>query len=201
MRKNMYATVPVLALTFGLALTGCGTSTDSGTFSHAPQAPKLMSDDEVLALPATPYENTGNGDRTTAGLNAIATAEKATGGTAYAIDDEDDDNSWEVDIATGNSTVEVEVDATGAHVLSKENDDDRDDDRRLLDQVSVPLAEAITTAVTEVPGVLDGAELDDDRILTWEVTVDTTDRSDVEVAIDAATGSVVAGNRDADDDD
>lgn len=200
MRKKMYATVPVLALTLGLALTGCGTSTDSGASREASQAPKLVSDDEVLALPTTPHENTGNGDRTAAGLNAIATAEKATGGTAYAIDDEDDDNSWEVDVATGNSTVEVEVDATGAHVLSTENDDDRDDDRRLLDQVSIPLAEAITTAVTEVPGVLDGAELDDDRTLTWEVTVDTKDRSDVEVAIDAATGSVVVDDRDDDDD-
>lgn len=201
MRKNMYATVPVLALTLGLALTGCGTSTDSGAFSDAPQALKLMSDDEVLALPTTPYENTGNGDRTTAGLNAIATAERATGGTAYAIDDEDDDNSWEVDVATSNGTTEVDVDATGAHVLSTKDDDDRDDNRRLLDQVSVPLAAAITTAVTEVPGVLDEAELDDNRTLTWEITVDTRDRSEVEVAIDAATGSVLGVDRDDDDDD
>ena len=131
---------------------------------------------------------------TAAGLAALGVAQDGAGGTPYAIDDQDDDGSWEVDVAVDDRTVEVLVDADGKVVATEEDDLDADD-RAALDEAKVTLKKAIEAAIDEVGGQLDEAELDeDDGTYRWKVTVDGADSGDddLEVLVDLMSGKVSA---------
>ncbi len=127
---------------------------------------------------------------------AIDTAESEAGGSAYELDDQDDDGTWQVDVAVDDRSVEVTVSADGTQVVGTEDDDLDDDDRQALAAATITLADAITTALAEVPGTLDDAEIDaDDGTVAWQVTVDVT--PDVaDVYVDVATGAVLRVERD-----
>lgn len=132
-------------------------------------------------------------DLTAIALVAIETAEAEAGGTAYEIDDQDEDGTWEVDVRVDDRSVEVTVSADGTEVTETEDDDLDDDDRAALDAATITLREAIELAVAEAGGVLDDAELegeDDGEPHHWEVTVDTDDQDDIEVLI-SVTGEVL----------
>lgn len=195
--------VSALSLTVILALTGCGdggSEDDSGTPGGPPtetagadQGDDHQGDDQGgpdtgAALPS---------DVTQAALQAIATAEAEAGGTAYEIDDEDDDEAWEVGIAVDDRGVEVKVSADGTTVTGTDDDDDLNDERTGLQQAQVGIADAIETAIAEVGGTLDDAELsDDDGRYAWEVTVDADGDDDVEVYVDITSGEVLGVDRD-----
>ncbi|MDO5698381.1 MAG: PepSY domain-containing protein [Dermatophilus congolensis] len=123
--------------------------------------------------------------RNAAALAAIATAEKAAGGTAYEIDDENDDQTWEVDVMVGDRSVEVQVSGDGATAQGQTDDDDADDDDKArLGRAKTTLAQGIEAALTEVPGALDDVDLDDkDDVDAWKVTIDESDNDDVEVYV------------------
>ena len=202
------------ALALALTLSACGGDAPADGGSSAP-APSITtgsspatpstspSDDAGSTTPtdsgtsAPTDDGTGTGtgastdDRTASGLAAIATAESETGGVAYAIDDSDDDGGWEVNVRTGDSSVEVNVGADGS-VVGTEPDDLDGDDRQILDGVRITLVQAIEAAVAETGGVLDDADLsDDDDQRRVEVTVDTADRDDVDVHLDPVIGEVL----------
>lgn len=121
---------------------------------------------------------------------AIQLAEGEGGGTAYKIDDEDDDQAWEVDVLLPDGTAkEVKVDRAGQTVLGTEDDDDAD----IQQLPSSTLMDAISAAVAHTPGVLDDAELDDeDGRLVWKVSLDQTESGDdFEIRFDANTLEVV----------
>ncbi|USQ78912.1 hypothetical protein NF556_14935 [Ornithinimicrobium faecis] len=126
------------------------------------------------------------GDLTAVALVAIGTAEAEAGGTAYEIDDQDDDGTWEVDVRVDDRSVEVTVSEDGTQVVETEDDDLDDEDRAALDASTITLAEAIELAVAEAGGVLDDAELegeDDGQPHHWEVSVDTDEQDDIEVLV------------------
>ena len=135
-------------------------------------------------------------DLTAVALTAVATAEAETDGTAYEIDDQDDDGTWEVDVRVDDRSVEVTVAADGTAVESTEDDDLDDDDRAALDAATITLAEAVELAVAEVGGVLDDAELEEeDGSFFWEVTLDGTESGDdVEVKV-SVTGEILQTER------
>lgn len=206
-----------LALTLSLGLTACGdnepdveqpaddpassapaetTTTDDGgddtgatEDASASEAPSGADDAGDTTAPG----GDAGSDLTAIALVAIDTAEAEAGGTAYEIDDQDDDGTWEVDVRVGDRSVEVTVSADGTQVVGTEDDDLDDDDRAALDASTITLAEAIELAVAEAGGVLDDAELegeDDGRPHHWEVTVDTDRDDDVEVLI-SVTGEAL----------
>lgn len=188
-----------LVLALALGLGGC--SSDDEETPAQPTAQDQTGEDGATqeteeagttegAAEATPDRDAG--DVTAQALQAIQVAEAEAGGTAYEIDDQDDDGSWEVDVAAGDRSVEVTVGADGT-VTETEDDDDLDgDDRAGLDAATITLSEAIELAVDEVGGHLDDAELDeDDGTHYWEVSLDGTDRGDdVEVKV-SVTGEVL----------
>ena len=202
-------TVPALSLTLALALTGCGddgeddssanSNAEAATSENAPDVEntEAPSDDNTAEGDTGDSNDSGADDVTAGALQAIATAEAEAGGVAYAIDDEDDDQSWEVDVFVDDRGVEVTVSADGTEVRETENDDLDDDDRAGITQAEISITEAIDTAAAEVGGTLDDAELDDeDDRFAWEVTVDTSDRDDIEVYVDIVNGSVLNVDRD-----
>lgn len=203
-----------LALTLALGLAACGTD-DTPSVSTAGQAADEAldeatadsstddtTDDESTDDDAA-EETTGDDsaaatdagtsdDLTAAALAAIATAEAEAGGTAYEIDDQDDDGTWEIDVRVGDRSVEVTVSADGTTVVETEDNDDLDsDDLAALDAATITLTEAIEIAINEVGGILDDAELEsDDGEQGWDVTVDTDAKDDVDVLV-SVTGEVI----------
>ncbi|MFV0535605.1 MAG: PepSY domain-containing protein [Cumulibacter sp.] len=156
---------------------GASAGEDSGS-ANSTAADQGSSSDSGTPAPASGI--------TKAGLTAIDKAEADTGGTAFEIDDQDDDGTWEVDVRTGDTAVEVSLSADGTQVLNTEDDDLDAEDKAALDAASITLSDAITLAIEHVGGDLDDAELDggdDGEGPHWEVSVDATDQGDVEVKV------------------
>ena len=180
----------------GVAVPAPSAPASSAPASSAPASSAPASAPASSAPAEGPAQPPASDDRNAAALRAIATAEQSEGGTAYAIDDEDDDRSWEVDVMVGDRSVEVEVSWDGNSVISRDDDDDDDDERRALERAQVSLSEAIEAALAKVPGELDDAELDDDDDRdAWEVTIDEADDDDVEVYVSIEDGSIIKVDR------
>ncbi|GAA1978863.1 hypothetical protein GCM10009718_14450 [Isoptericola halotolerans] len=202
---------PALTLTLALALTACGGGDDNpatpGDDEFLAGSPGQSSapDDDAAGEDGTgedgtetsdPMDDTDDtdggaesGDATAAALLAITVAEEHAGGTAYAIDDADDDATWEVDVAVEDRTVEVEVDAVGA-VVGTEDDDLDSDDRSALDAAAIMLADAVEQVMAQSDGTFDDAEIDeDDGRWYWSVTVDEQG-DDVDYRVDPQSGDI-----------
>lgn len=124
-------------------------------------------------------------------MAAIATAEKSLGGTAYEADDQDRDGTWEINIAVEDKGVEAKVSTDGSEVVSKDDEESLDEDERAgLEAAEVTIVEAIETAMKEVDGTFDDAELEQKNgTHVWEVSIDTAD-GDVDVLVDVTSGKV-----------
>ncbi|MEJ5915689.1 PepSY domain-containing protein [Pseudokineococcus sp. 1T1Z-3] len=194
-----------LAVT-GLVVAGCGgddaptvpSPPDEGTASttDATDGGAAPTDEGTATGGSTGGEGTGEVTGTApadeALLAAIGLAEQDAGGTAFEVDDGDDDGSWEVHVAVGAEEVEVEVSADGSAVLSRQREGDLDDDdAAALDLAGVGLAEAVGLAAAGREGTADvddaGFADEGGGTYAWEVTF--TD--DVEVYLDVTDGSVL----------
>jgi len=127
----------------------------------------------------------------------VAAEEAVAGGQVFEIDRKDGGDGWEVKLAVGDREKEVDVTADGSEATPQEGDDQLDqEDRERLAQVQVPLEDAVRTALDEVDGTLDGAQLDTaDGAAVWEVDVDEPDGTSTDVSVDAENGSVVKVDR------
>lgn len=188
-RKTIALTFTALA---ALALAACGSttavpaSTVSAAATQQAPAPATSSASPSTTAPAAP------GDTLTAALAAIATAEKAVGGIAVGIDDEDDDKTWEVDVQTENRRVEVKISADGTTIVKQEDEDHEADDWAAASGAKIRIADAMKAALAHTPGRFDDADLDDDnKRWHWDVSVypqGSTNSTDLEV--DLANGQV-----------
>lgn len=202
MKPRLALAAALSALALGAA--GCAQAatpaTPPATSIPAPQATDTpTSDTPSTSVPATP-DSPGaatTSERNAAALRAITTAEQAVNGTAYEIDDEDDNDEWEVDVMVGDRSVEVKVSADGHRVVSQSDDDDDDnDDRARLQRATVSLSQAIEIALREVPGTLDDVELDDENGQdVWEVKIDTPGDDDVKVYVSTTEERVIRIDR------
>jgi len=183
-----------LALALGLTLTACGDDSAGPGDGDAPAettADAGASDDAGTDEGASSSASAAPEHRTAAGLLAIATAEKKAGGTAYAIDDPDRDNTWEVDVATGTISVEVEVSGDGTEVVGTRDDDLDAGDRRALDAATFSITQAIERTVATSGGDLDDTELDeDDGRYHWSVAV-LVDGTETDYRVGTQDGKVV----------
>ncbi|MEU3120203.1 PepSY domain-containing protein [Streptomyces albidoflavus] len=104
---------------------------------------------------------------------AVAAALNHTSGTVLSADlDDDGDRRWEVEVATGGSTVhEIEVDSTTGKVVRTETDRDEDDAAAELKAVQGAKVSA-RDAAAAVDGAVTSVEFDDGR---WEVEVGEAD--------------------------
>lgn len=161
--------------------------------SAAPSQTPTATDDATDDATSTPSgdQTTGGAldDLTASAIQAIRAAEAEVGGTAYEIDDIDDDGIWEIDVMVNDRSIEVEVSTDGTVVRVDDDDDMDSDDRAGLESAQIDIAEAIQIAVTEFGGALDEAELDDEGgVWVWEVSL----RGHGDVDIDIQTGEIVS---------
>lgn len=137
-------------------------------------------------------------ERNAAALRAIATAEQSqSDGKAYEIDDEGDDDTWEVDVMVGDRSIEVKVSGDGNTVVQTDDDDDADaDDRDRLNRAQITLQQAVEAGLAEVPGRFDDAELgDEDDQDVWQISIDEPGLDDTEVYVSPQDGSIIKVDR------
>lgn len=204
-----------LAAAVSLGVTACGSDTGAdgaGSTTSSSAAPSTTttesSSDDSPSDGSSSADDTSRSSTSAAGgastddvLAAISAAEEEAGGTAYEIDDQDDDGSWEIDVAEGSTSTEVTVTADGTATVDDDTDDLDDEDRAAIEAAKISLGDAITTALKQVDGTLDDVELEEQGGRhVWQVTIDTTDRGGVEVDVDVESGqATVATDDDSDD--
>ena len=121
-----------------------------------------------------------------------AVLEKYGDGIIVAVDADDDDTTWEVDVVVGEEVKELDVTADG-DITETDRESDLEDVQKAKD-AEVTAQQALDTAREGRDGVtLDKMDLDDDNgTLQWEVEFDREDGSDgPEVEIDARSGEVL----------
>lgn len=194
----------VAALLLAVPLVGCTADSDDAQ----PSTPAVDSPAPTADGSATP-EAPADGDpapdaRTGAEVGAenetvataIELAEATAGGTAFEVERTDaaGDRVWEVSVAVDGAEIEVLVSLDGAQVLGSRPDGALSpDERAALDAATVTIAEAISTALAEVEGVLDEVDLERHGDgYAWEVGIDHGDGQDTDVYVDVASGEVLA---------
>ena len=178
--------------------TPSGTATGDESASASPSG-TATGDESASASPSgTATSSPGAGGEAAAVAGAVVAAEEAvTGGQVFEIDRKDGEDGWEVKLAVGDREKEVDVTQDGSEVTPQEGDDQLDqEDRERIAQVQVPMEDAVRTALDEVDGTLDGAQLDtEDGTTVWEVDIDDPDGTSVDVYVNVANGSVVKVDR------
>ena len=171
---------PALALTLALGLSACSDDADDAQ-------PGLSE--------STATGSVSNAETLTGATAAIAAAESAVSGTAFAIDT--DRRGWEVAVAVGDREHEVVVDAAGENVLNSREDGRLDSEVSAdLPNVKISLSQALALATKASPGTVEDAELDRERGVTvWAVTM-LSGRTETEVYLDAADGKVLKIEKD-----
>lgn len=212
-RKTALTGTGVLA---ALALAACGTTADNGDDGSASPEPDASS-----AVASTPAKDDASGSAsssasTQASASASSTAAAAGSGSAtgpadepayavidavleedgdgiiVAVDADDDDRTWEVDVVVGEEVKELDVTADG-DITETDRESDPEDVQKAK-EAEVTAQQALDTAREGRDGVtLDEMDLDDDNgTPQWEVGFDREDGSDgPEVEIDATSGEVL----------
>jgi uncharacterized membrane protein YkoI len=211
-RSARRRTTPVLALVLGLSLAGCAgendrneaTPGDNDEFlAGSPGGNRTALPGEDASVASSPEaspaddgsedEGTGIGGSTTTALEAIRAAEEEAGGDAYSIEDSDEDSVWEIDVAVGDQTIDVEVDENGEVVETEEGALDSDE-RAVIEAAEVGLAEAIELVREEGSGILEEVELEIDGDHShWAVTL-IVKQGEVEYSVDTKSGEVRRGH-------
>lgn len=209
-RKSALTGTAVLA---ALALAACGTTADNDDGSVSPGV------DASSSVASTPTTDDASGSATSSSASsasASSTAAAAGSGSAtgqadepayavidavleryadgiiVAVDANDDDTTWEVDVVVGEEVKELDVTADG-DITETDRESDSEDVQKAK-EAEVTAQQALDTAREGRDGVtLDEMDLDDDNgTLQWEVGFDREDGSDgPEVEIDATSGEVL----------
>lgn len=170
----------------GLILTGCTGAPPATTPPSTPPGAAIADAPSAVATTGAPTSD----DHNAAGLAAVRLAETELGGRAIDLDH--DSNRWEVEVLVGDRVHEVHINQSGTSITERLVDKAADTEtKRRAAAATVTLTDAVTTALDQTQGVLDDADLDDHRgAVVWAVTIDTPDRPDVNVHVDATAGTV-----------
>ncbi|GAA1767802.1 PepSY domain-containing protein [Kocuria aegyptia] len=178
--------------------TASATPTGDESASATPSGTATPDESASPSGTATSTSSPGAGSEAAAVAGAVVAAEEeVAGGQVFEIDRKDDDGGWEVKLAVGDREKEVDVSQDGSEVTPQEGDDQLDqEDRERIAQVQVPVEDAVRTALDEVDGTLDGAQLDtEDGTTVWEIDIDDDEGTSVDVYVNVDNGSVVKVDR------
>lgn len=185
-RKTALTGTGVLA---AVALAACGTTADNGDDGSASPEPDASASSTAAA--AGSGSATGQADEP-AYTVIDAVLEKNAEGIIVAVDANDDDTTWEVDVVVGEEVKELDVTADG-DITETDRESDPEDVQKAK-EAEVTANRALDTAREGRDGVtLDEMDLaDDNGTLQWKVEFDREDGSDgPEVEIDATSGEVL----------
>lgn len=196
-RKGFRMKVLTAAAVGALALAGCGGSDEpepenSPTIGSPVPSPDAETDDQD-----TPSDDDVELDEhATALIAAGRTAEEAVPGSRVIDVDWDDDNHWEIHVATEDGTEsELEVSADGSEIRQGPRVDDDADDRaenaERLAGAQVDFEQAVKIVMAEVgSGRITDLDLDSSRgTVIWDAEVEDG-RAEREVRVNAETGEI-----------
>ncbi|MFP3667651.1 PepSY domain-containing protein [Priestia sp. SIMBA_032] len=104
---------------------------------------------------------------------------------------------YEVDITKGNKEYDVDIDSSSGKIIEfdEEQKDDEDEREENLQNASpaISLDQAIKTALKSAKGTVNETDLDqeNDR-LVYEIEIDTADKREATVSVDAKNGDVIS---------
>ncbi|MGG3196867.1 PepSY domain-containing protein [Priestia aryabhattai] len=104
---------------------------------------------------------------------------------------------YEVDITKGNKEYDVDIDSSSGKIIEfdEEQKDDEDEREENLQNASpaISLDQAIKTALKSATGTVNETDLDqeNDR-LVYEIEIDTADKREATVSVDAKNGDVIS---------
>ncbi|AWD65293.1 MULTISPECIES: PepSY domain-containing protein [Priestia] len=104
---------------------------------------------------------------------------------------------YEVDITKGDKEYDVDIDSSSGKIIEfdEEQKDDEDEKEENLQNVSpaVSLDQAIKTALKSAKGTVNETDLDqENNRLVYEIEIDTADKREATVSIDAKNGDVIS---------
>lgn len=202
MRKLTPRAVACVAVTLvALGAAGCGTDTPAGV------PPVSAATDTATGQQGTAGATTGGGaigspspgaQTTDSGvaavLAALDTAARAVpNGSPYDVESETRDNQqvWEIKVASNGEEHTVYVSADGANVVEQRKHDSPDDDVAKVGQATVNASTALQTAAAAQGGVFDEMEIDTHQgTLVWEVEFQNG-ATGTTVYVDARTGAII----------
>ncbi|MBU3571447.1 PepSY domain-containing protein [Priestia aryabhattai] len=125
--------------------------------------------------------------------------QKTDGGdiTNIQLDVDDGVKQYAVDITKGNKEYDVDIDSSSGKIIEfdEEQKDDEDEREENLQNASpaISLDQAIKTALKSVKGTVNETDLDqeNDR-LVYEIEIDTADKREATVSVDAKNGDVIS---------
>lgn len=174
-----------IAVSAGLFLSACTGTDDTATQENGADttmATTAAPAESPTESPATTTEdnqdNQQTGEDPVFGAIDAVLAEHADG-IIVTVDREDDRDTYDIDVVTGDEVIELQVDGDGT-VREDEREGDNEDVAR-AQEATVTAADAIRQALDQHPdGVLDDAELEEeDGNLRWEISLDDADRNDL----------------------
>ncbi|QTL49862.1 MULTISPECIES: PepSY domain-containing protein [Priestia] len=104
---------------------------------------------------------------------------------------------YEVDITKGNKAYDVDIDSSSGKIIEfdEEQKDDEDEKEEELQNVSPPISldQAIKTALKSAKGTVNETDLDqENNRLVYEIEIDTADKREATVSVDAKNGDVIS---------
>ena len=104
---------------------------------------------------------------------------------------------YEVDITKGNKEYDVDIDSSSGNIIEfdEEQKDDEDEKEEELQNISpaISLDQAIKTALKSAKGTVNETDLDqENNRLVYEIEIDTTDKREATVSVDAKNGDVIS---------
>jgi uncharacterized membrane protein YkoI len=104
---------------------------------------------------------------------------------------------YEVDITKGNKEYDVDIDSSSGKIIEfdEEQKDDEDEKEEELQNISpaISLDQAIKTALKSAKGTVNETDLDqENNRLVYEIEIDTADKREATVSVDAKNGNVIS---------
>ena len=110
---------------------------------------------------------------------------------------EDGVKQYEVDVTKGNKEYDVDIDSSSGKIIEfdEEQKDDEDEKEEELQNISpaISLDQAIKTALKSAKGTVNETDLDqENNRLVYEIEIDTADKREATVSVDAKNGNVIS---------
>ncbi|MCP1449681.1 PepSY domain-containing protein [Priestia megaterium] len=104
---------------------------------------------------------------------------------------------YEIDITKGNKEYDVDIDSSSGNIIEfdEEQKDDEDEKEEELQNISpaISLDQAIKTALKSAKGTVNETDLDqENNRLVYEIEIDTADKREATVSVDAKNGAVIS---------
>ncbi|WP_280169499.1 PepSY domain-containing protein [Priestia megaterium] len=104
---------------------------------------------------------------------------------------------YEVDVTKGNKEYDVDIDSSSGKIIEfdEEQKDDEDEKEEELQNISpaISLDQAIKTALKSAKGTVNETDLDqENNRLVYEIEIDTADKREATVSVDAKNGNVIS---------